>query len=139
MMIKGMTGFGNAAFSAGRVKGMVEVKSQNHRYLDIVYYLPMGFGSIESKIRQMIGQHISRGRVSISIKITEKPFQHLTYNKEAVNEYLKYARNLKKDYRLENDLKLSDLIKLPGVIEAKEVLLTGDDLWPAIEKGLNKA
>lgn len=138
-MIKGMTGFGNATFSAGNVKGIIEVKSQNHRYLDIVYYLPVGFGSIENKVRQIIGQRVSRGRVSIFVKITEKPFQHLTYNKQAVNEYLKYASSLRHDYRLENDLKLSDLIKLPGVIEAREAHITGDDLWPAIEKGLRRA
>ncbi len=38
-MIKGMTGFGAAEITVGKIKGSIEIKSQNHRYLDIVYYL----------------------------------------------------------------------------------------------------
>ena len=47
-MIKGMTGFGYAPLSSGKIKGFVEIKSVNHRYLDVGYYLPIGFASIES-------------------------------------------------------------------------------------------
>ena len=51
-MITGMTGFGTAQFTAGKVKGVVEVKSVNHRYLDVAFYLPLGFGAMENKIRE---------------------------------------------------------------------------------------
>lgn len=135
-MIKGMTGFGNAVLSAGKIKGVVEIKSQNHRYFDIVYYLPLGFGSLENKIRQLINAEVSRGRVTVAIKITEKPVEHLNFNREAVKEYLKYARVLTKEFNLENNLKLADLIKLPGVVEAEEPVLDAEALWPAIEKSL---
>ena len=72
-MIKGMTGFGQAQMSAGKVKALIEVKSVNHRYLDINYFLPVGFGSIENKIRQIIQRDLHRGRVTVSMKITQKP------------------------------------------------------------------
>ena len=75
-MIKGMTGFGSAPMSSGKVKGVVEVKSQNHRYFDLVFYLPIGFSSVEGRIRQLVTQDVSRGRISVSFKITEKPLQH---------------------------------------------------------------
>jgi len=138
-MIKGMTGFGNAPLSLGKVKGALEIKSQNHRYFDIVFYLPAGFSSIEENIRQNIARKVKRGRVSVSLKITDKPMQKLTFNKEAVREYLKYARILKKEYRLNSDLALSDLIKLPGVVSAKDTILQVEKLWPAINKSLNGA
>jgi len=138
-MIRGMTGFGSATFSDGKVKGVIEIKSQNHRYFDIVFYLPIGFASIENKIRQMVNQSIARGRVTVSLKITEKPVQQLTFNKNAVKEYFKYAKILQKEYGLKNDLSLSDLIKLSGVIGVNETILTGDELWPAVVKGLKRA
>ncbi|MFT7538933.1 MAG: hypothetical protein ACI9F2_001084, partial [Lysobacterales bacterium] len=44
-----------------------------------------------------------------------------------------------KQFKLKNDLTLSDLVKLPGVLEAKETFVNPDDLWPAIEKSLKRA
>ena len=89
-MIKGMTGFGHSQLSMGKVKSIVEIKTVNHRYFDIAYYLPIGFASAENRIRQIVNKEIKRGRVTISVKITEKPIQKLMVNEEAVKEYLKY-------------------------------------------------
>jgi uncharacterized protein (TIGR00255 family) len=138
-MINGMTGFGTAQVSWGKIKGVLEVKSQNHRYFDTVFYLPVGFSSVENKIRKKIAQIIKRGRVTVSFKITEKPIQHLSLNKDAVEEYIKYARILKKQYGMDNDMTLSDLIKLPGVFSAKEQQVHVDKIWPELEKGLLRA
>ena len=138
-MIKGMTGFGSASFSSGKIKGALEIKTVNHRYLDIVFYLPPGFASAEDKIRQAIGKAIDRGRITVSVKITERPHVALSFNKDVVDEYLKYAKILQKEYKVVNDLSLSDLIRLPGVVEAREMVVDSEGLWPAIEKGLQRA
>jgi uncharacterized protein (TIGR00255 family) len=138
-MIRGMTGFGSAQLSSGGIKGIVEIKSLNHRYFDISYYLPIGFGSIESKIRQMIQSDIERGRVTISIKITEKPHQSVALNKEAVQQHLKFVNMLKRQFKLKNNLTVSDLIALPGVLETKEVLVNPEEIWPGLEKALKKS
>lgn len=138
-MIKGMTGFGTAQIIAGKIKGVIEVKSQNHRYFDVVYYLPIGFASIENRIRQLLNKNIKRGRVTVSVKITEKPSQALTINKDAVKEYLKHAKALKKEYGLKNNLALSDLIRMPGVVEARETMIDVNKLWPIIEKDLRRS
>lgn len=135
-MIRGMTGFGCSQISAGKIKGVIEVKSLNHRYLDISFYLPIGFGSIENKIRQILQKNMARGRVTVSLKITNKPIEILDFNKDAVQKYLKYANILKKEFGFNDNLSLSDLIKLPGVVEAKEGVLSGELLWPAIERSL---
>jgi uncharacterized protein (TIGR00255 family) len=71
-MIKGMTGFGQAQVLSGKVKALIEIKSVNQRYLDLNYFLPVGFGSIENKIRQMIRRELNRGRVTVSMKIIQK-------------------------------------------------------------------
>ena len=138
-MIRGMTGFGSAQFTSGRLKGVVEIKSLNHRYFDINYYLPMGFGSIEDKIRQIVSKAIERGRVSISVKITEKPGSVFKFNKEAARQYLKDARSLSKELGFKNDLSLSDIIRLPGVVNTSEEALSIDAIWPLIEKGLQRS
>jgi uncharacterized protein (TIGR00255 family) len=138
-MIKGMTGFGSAEFSSGKIKGSVEIKSQNHRYFDPVFYLPSGFASIENNLKQLINKIIIRGRVTLAIKITDKPQIQLSLNKETVKEYMKYAKMLKAEYGLANNLTLADMIRLPGVIEAREYFVDVEGLSASIESAVKRA
>ena len=138
-MIKGMTGFGSSQVSSGSVKAIVEIKSLNHRYFDINYYLPLGFGSIERKINQLVKKYVQRGRVTVSIKITEKPSSTIVLHKDVVKKHMTYAKQLKNEFRLENDLALSDIIKLPGVIESKETFVNADKIWPSLQKSLTRS
>src|SRR3989338_9870277 len=138
-MIKGMTGFGSAEISFGRARGLIEVKSVNHRYLDISYYLPPGLISIESKIRDLLQGNIERGRITAAVKIVTKPTQAVSFNKAVAQRYLQQARLLRKELGLTGDLPLSQLIQLPGVIDATEETVSADLFWPAIEKGIRRA
>lgn len=138
-MIKGMTGFGSTKISAGKIRGLIEVKSLNHRYFDINFFLPAGFGSVEEKIRQLVQRKIQRGRVTVALKITEKIPQLVHFNKDTIRQYLKYAQRLKKEFDLTGSLSLPELISLPGVLETKESMPGPENLWPAVNKGLNSA
>ncbi len=139
-MIIGMTGYGNVQFSYGQIKGILEIKSQNHRYFDFVCYLPVGFGGLESKIKQIVQKEINRGRLTVSVKITEKPAYNVQFNRNALKEYLKEAQKIQKEFSLDNSLSFSDLISLPGVVETKEAILDVDKIWLAgIQPGVKKA
>lgn len=138
-MISGMTGFGSGDITFGKVKGNVEVKSVNHRYLDLAFYLPSGFSSYEEKIQKLVGRYFKRGRVTVSIRITEKPQMTINVNKEAVSRYVQIAKQLSKDLQLKNDLSTADLLKMPGVVEAKESYVQAADIWPMVEKSMEKS
>lgn len=138
-MIKGMTGFGSAEIASGKIRGSVEIKSLNHRYLDIGYFLPTGFGAIEVKIRDLLSQDIERGRVTVAVKITNKPTHTIHFNKHVISTYLHYSKILKKDFGINGQLSVNELMQLPGVIDTRETVLSPEDLWPMIEKGFRKA
>jgi len=138
-MIKGMTGFGSTQLFYQSTKILIEIKSLNHRYFDINYFLPIGFSSIENKIRQLIQKQVERGRLSVNIKIMQKPQQAISLNKSVASQYLKNAGILKREFKLKDNLTLSDIIKLPGVMENKEVLVNPEDLWRPLEKSIKKA
>jgi len=138
-MIKGMTGFGTAEVAWKQVKGTVEIKSQNHRYLDLVFYLPIGFSVLEERIRQMLTTHIKRGRVNVSFKMSAQlPEQHIL-NRAVIKEYLKQARQLKREFSIEDKLTLSDLLKLPDVVEIKTTPLDVQLLWPGLDRSIKQA
>lgn len=138
-MIKGMTGFGQAQLSAGKIKALIEIKSVNHRYLDVNYYLPVGFGSIENKIRQMIQREMDRGRVTVSMKITQKEAQEASFNKDIAKMHLRNIARLKKEFGVNGDLSLPDLIRLPGVLDTRETGIDPEALWAGMEKCFRRA
>jgi len=138
-MITGMTGFGACAVSLDKIRGIVEIKTVNHRYLDVAFYLPVGFSSIEDKIQKIIATRIKRGRVTVSVKITDRPQTNIALNQDAVKRYLDFAKALGKKHHLKNDITVADIMRLPGVVEAKEVFVQAADLWPVLEKSLQKA
>lgn len=138
-MIKGMTGFGTSSFCVGKIKGFIEVKSVNHRYLDLSFYLPVGFGAIENKIRDRISKELSRGRVTVFVRMTDKPVQEVFFNEEMIEEYLQHAKSIEKKYKLNNNLTLADLIRMPGVVDVKEVFVEASQMAPFILKSLDVA
>jgi len=138
-MMKGMTGYGSATLNSPDIKGIVEVKSLNGRYLDVTYYLPIGYASLEEKIRKLCLKYLERGRLTISFKITQKKADEVSMNEHVVESYLKHAKKLQRQYKLNNDLALSDLLKLQGVFDIRESSLEPERLWPHLEKALSVA
>jgi uncharacterized protein (TIGR00255 family) len=138
-MIKGMTGFGSIQFSVKGIKATVELKSVNHRYLDVSYYLPTGFVSMESKIKAMLDKEIERGRLTVTMRFMQKPAQTIALNTTVVENYLGFEGQLKKKFGIKGELSLGDFLKLPGVFEIKENFLEAEDVWPVMEKALRRA
>ncbi len=134
-----MTGFGSAQLTKDEIKASVEIKTLNHRYFDINYYLPSGFGSLENKIRLILQKKIERGRITVTVRITQKAEQDIELNQQMVQKYLTQANLLKKKFKLQNDLTVSDLINLPGVIEIKNDYVEAEAIWAVLEKSIIKA
>ena len=66
-MIKSMTGFGRCEVTEGNRKYTVEMKSVNHRYLDVNIKLPKTLNFFESAIRSLLKEYIERGKVDVFI------------------------------------------------------------------------
>jgi uncharacterized protein (TIGR00255 family) len=138
-MIKGMTGYGQSQLKAGKVKALIEIKSVNHRYLDVNYFLPIGFGSVENKMRLLIQKMLNRGRVTVSMKITHKEATRAILNREVARAHMKNINKLKREFGIKGMLSLSDLASLPGVLETKETMVGPEDIKGALDVAFNCA
>lgn len=67
-----MTGFGKSLKETEHYQIEVEIKSVNHRFLDIQLRLPRQLNSIEQAIRQTIKESLQRGRIELYLTLTEK-------------------------------------------------------------------
>ena len=140
-MIKSMTGFGRCEIEEDNRKITVEIKSVNHRYLDVNVKLPKKLSFFESAVRNLIKEYIQRGKVDIFITcedFNETNFS-LKYNEELAGEYLKYLQQMAEHFQLENDIRVSTLSRYPDVFIMEEQDNDEEELWALLEKTLRNA
>lgn len=140
-MIKSMTGFGRCEVAENNRKFTVEMKSVNHRYLDVNIKMPKKLNFFESAIRGELKNYISRGKVDIFI--TYEDFSEnnssVRYNKELAEEYLKYLRQMAEDFGLDDDIRVSTLSKYPEVFTMEDRNVDEEELWKELQKAVKGA
>ena len=139
-MIKSMTGFASGVVDHAGLNIALEIKSLNHRFLDIVTRLPRGFNSLDIQIRNYIKTFISRGRIEISICIenTNDNFQLLKVDYNMARQYYQSLCSLKENLNIEEKVALQDVLRSGDIIKFKEILSV-EDIWPAVKSGVDTA
>lgn len=140
-MIKSMTGFGRCEVTEGNRKYTVEIKSVNHRYLDVNIKMPKALNFFESTIRSLLKEYMERGKVDLYITFEDFSEDHfnLKYNEELAGEYLKHLNEMAAEFGLENDIKVSHLSRYPDVFTMEQVETDENELWVGLEKALRGA
>ena len=140
-MIKSMTGFGRCEVADEKRKFTVELKSVNHRYLDVNIKMPKKLNFFESAIRNLLKEYIERGKVDVYITYedyTEDNYS-LRYNAALAGEYLGYLNAMAEEFHLENDICVSTLSRYPDVFVMEEQDIDEKELWSGLEKALRGA
>ena len=140
-MIKGMTGFGRCEVSENDRKFTVEMKSVNHRYLDVNIKMPKKLNFFESAIRALLKDYIQRGKVDMFITYEDMTENNVSikYNKEIAAEYLKYLKDMAEEFTLDNDIRVSTLSRYPEVFTMEEVAIDEEGIWKTLEKAIKGA
>jgi len=115
-----MTGFGTATFQTGDTAVTVEVRTVNHRFLDLHVRMPRDYGSVEAEIHQCVRSLLTRGRVDINVNIQGSSQANLLLDPEVARSYLRAANRLKEEFHLEDSIDLRTLLTLPGVFRGKD-------------------
>lgn len=140
-MIKSMTGFGRCEIFENDRKFAVEIKSVNHRYLDVSIKMPKKLSFFESSIRTVLKEYVQRGKVDVFITYednTEENFS-LKYNEDIAGAYLKYLRLMGEQFGLEDDVRVSTLSRYPEVFTMEEQGVDEKELWQLLERTLRNA
>lgn len=140
-MIKSMTGFGRCEVSEGSRKFTVEMKSVNHRYLDVNMKMPKKLNFFESSIRGELKNYIQRGKVDLFISYEDFSESNVCvkYNKEIAGEYMKYLNQMAEEFSLDNDVRVSSLSRYPEVFTMEEQVVDETELWKELQKALQGA
>ena len=117
-MIKSMTGFGRCEVSEGDRKITVEMKSVNHRYLDVSIKMPKKLNFFDSAIRSVLKEYMERGKVDVYVSYEDLSESNaaLAYNRKIAGQYMEYFRQMEEQFGLKNDIQVSVLARCPEVL-----------------------
>lgn len=140
-MIKSMTGFGRGEAAEGNRKITVEMKSVNHRYLDVNIKMPKKLNFFEAAIRNELKKYIERGKVDIFITYEDFSESNVAvkYNKDVAADYLKYLHVMAGEFGLDDDVRVSTLARFPEVFELEEQDVDEDALWNLLSSAIKDA
>lgn len=140
-MIKSMTGFGRCEVQEAERKITVEMKSVNHRYLDVNIKMPKKLNFFETSIRNELKKYIQRGKVDLFIAYEDYTETNVCvkYNRELAAEYMSYLNQIAEDFSLENDVKVSGLSKYPEILTMEEQGIDEEKLWQLLDKAIKGA
>lgn len=136
-----MTGFGRCEIANESRRIVVEMKSVNHRYLDVAIKMPKKLTLFESPVRNLMKEYAQRGKIDIYITYedcTENQVQ-LKYNEALAGEYLRYMRQMAEQFELPLDLTAQSLARCPEIFTMEAQELDEKEWWQLLEQAIRGA
>ena len=117
-MIKSMTGYGRQKGENERREVQVEIKSVNHRYLDLNVKVPRIYSFLEEPIKTAVSAAVARGKVDIYLSITAKEGGDVKVspNLALAGEYLRALEQVRDTYSLKDDISVMELAHMPDLL-----------------------
>ena len=117
-MIKSMTGYGKSNMSKNSREYQVEIKSVNHRYLDVSVKMPRSLSYLEEEIKKAVSAKLTRGKVDVFITFNNNSLEgrDIKINTEIARMYIKELRDLAESEGIAADIPVTEISKLPDVL-----------------------
>jgi len=140
-MIRSMTGFGRAEGERYGLHLSIELRSVNHRFLDISVRLPKALATLEPDVRRLLSEKLNRGRVSAFISLNgEREEQgEIVLDTEAAERYFNLLRELKRRFKIEGNVDLKTMSSFPDLFVRRPPRVDEAKVWPWLASLLRKA
>lgn len=135
-MVRSMTGFGRALVSKDGRDILVEIRSVNHRFYEFTAKVPRAYNYIEPKLKEFLNGRIARGKVEVSVSVynTEGADVKVKVNEGVAAAYINAMREVKDNFGLEDNLKLTDLMRIPDVFVVTKETEDEEKVWEEIKE-----
>jgi uncharacterized protein (TIGR00255 family) len=140
-MIQSMTGFARAEKRVKFGIFIVEIKTLNHKSLDITYKMSNGLAVFDERAKDLIKNKIGRGKVYLNVmhESAEGDTSHVVINEKLAKQYATKLKKLKRTLSLGDDINLKDIVSFPGVITYKMTQSDINKVWPVLKEVINSA
>ena len=125
-MLKSMTGYGRCEKIIGTKKITTEIKSVNHRFSDYNIKVPRQYGYLEERIRQIVSESVSRGKIDVYVSIEScgEADKVVTVNKELAQNYIEVLRELSTEFGIKDDISVSTISSFSDIFRSDPVGLS---------------
>ena len=120
-MIRSMTGYGKQSLSVEGREYQIEIKSVNHRYLDINVKIPKAISYLEETIKKEISNKIKRGKIDVfvSFENNSEEGRKIEINKQLAKLYIEQLKELAQEEKIESNIEVMDIAQIPDVLTIK--------------------
>lgn len=142
-MIKSMTGYGRAEAIITDKKVSIEIKSLNHRFLEIFVRLPGVYSSLEPEVKRKITDRFARGRIEVSIRRdsdqSANSDSRLELNMPLIRNYYGMLSSLKQEFQLKDEIGLGLLLGIKDAVTVAETEIDLVQVWESMQAILEEA
>jgi uncharacterized protein (TIGR00255 family) len=125
-MILSMTGYGTGSAQKDETTVAVEIRTVNHRFLDLHVRVPREYLFLEGEIQQLVRNALDRGRVDVSVTVQNTGAAAFLIDSNLVRGYLEAAGRLREEFNLQETLDLKTILGLPGILQNRDATSSGD-------------
>ncbi len=128
-MIVSMTGFGSASVEGDGVRVAVTARSVNHRFFELGVHSPRRLLALEADVKRLVQSRVARGRVEVSIQAeaAADERQVVLGPTAFVGSAVDALKRVQREFALAGEVRVSDVARLPGVIEVVESAESGGE------------
>lgn len=140
-MISSMTGYGRGESNSESRSFLVEIKSVNHRYNDIIIRMPKKLSMFEEKIRKIIKESVKRGRIEVYVTLEECKDDEVLIkpNLNIIEQYFNSLKEIKERLQLRDEISLSQLTRFPDTFTIEHKEEEEEVIWETFESALKEA
>lgn len=139
--MRSMTGYGRARQILHERNITVELRSVNHRYLDVNVKVPRIYGFLEEAAKNAVGKLIARGKVDVFISIDSNSAGDVkvSLNHKILESYLDALHEMRDTYHLTDDISIMRLARLPDIFTAEKQEANAEELTQDVLEVLHAA
>lgn len=140
-MLKSMTGYGRSKLQLDGKEYTIEIKSVNHRFIDINVKIPRGISYLEDKIKKLVLNSISRGKIDVTITYTNigTSAETANINEELASKYINQLQKIAVDNNLSKEINVADILRLPDILISENQNINEEEIWHKFEGKINEA
>jgi uncharacterized protein (TIGR00255 family) len=136
-----MTGYGRCEISDDQFHFTVEMRSVNHRYLDIVLRYPRIYAPLEARMKQLVSTYFTRGRIEVAIvqQTLGAGQREIQLDQDLAQQYYQGLQQLQEALRLPGTVDLGLLLTQRDILKIEEVDTDAESVWGLLSQGMEQA
>jgi uncharacterized protein (TIGR00255 family) len=135
-MIRSMTGYGTCFDQREQRAVSVEIRSGNHRFLDLHVRLPKEYSFLEADVAQALRSAVNRGRLDLYVSVQAPVPADSLLDLDRARGYMEAGARLRDEFQLKDTLDLRTLLTLPGVLHGEDALTMQERLSDTVTSQL---